>query len=219
MSRLGFRRHLELNMSKAESHNLFSSLHLLPISKPRSNDPWYHPFLYLLSQIIHKFNWKHWVPSVCGHRPLTRPTFYTELTDSVKSPAQVSFHPTFHSHCHPPGSSQHCLVPRLINQRFVRFVWSQPVQTELMSFLLAHFITVVVVQLLSHVRLFCDPMGCIPPGSSVHGIFPGKDTGVDCHFLFQGIFLTQGSNSHLLHCMWILCHWAASEALLARFVR
>ena len=109
-------------MSKAEFHNLFSSLHLLPISKPRSNDPWYHPFLYLLSQIIHKFNWKHWVPSVCRHRPLTRPTFYTELTDSVKSPAQVSFHPTFHSHCHPPGSSQHYLVPRLINQPFVRFV-------------------------------------------------------------------------------------------------
>ena len=32
-------------------------------------------------------------------------------------------------------------------------------------------------------------------GSSVNGIFPGKDTGVGCHFLLQGIFLTQ----HLLH--------------------
>ena len=29
--------------------------------------------------------------------------------------------------------------------------------------------------------------------------FPGKKTGVDCHFLLQGIFLTQGSNWHLLH--------------------
>ena len=28
----------------------------------------------------------------------------------------------------------------------------------------------VGVQLLSHVRLFCDPMDCDPPGSSVHGI-------------------------------------------------
>ena len=28
--------------------------------------------------------------------------------------------------------------------------------------------------------------------------FPGKNTGVGCHFL-QGIFLTQGSNPHLLH--------------------
>ena len=24
----------------------------------------------------------------------------------------------------------------------------------------------------------CDPMDCSPPGSSVHGIFPGRDTGV-----------------------------------------
>ena len=28
---------------------------------------------------------------------------------------------------------------------------------------------------------------------------PGKDTRVGCHFLFQGIFLTQGSNKHVLH--------------------
>ena len=37
-------------------------------------------------------------------------------------------------------------------------------------------------------------MDCSPPGSSVHEIFPGKDTGVGCHFLLQGIFPTQGSN-------------------------
>ena len=30
--------------------------------------------------------------------------------------------------------------------------------------------------------------------------FPGKDTGVGCHFLFQGIFPTQGSNLGLPHC-------------------
>ena len=29
--------------------------------------------------------------------------------------------------------------------------------------------------------------------------FPGKNTGVDCHFLLQGIFLTQGWNPHLLY--------------------
>ena len=28
---------------------------------------------------------------------------------------------------------------------------------------------------------------------------PGKDTGVGCHFLLQGIFLVQGSNPCLLH--------------------
>ena len=38
----------------------------------------------------------------------------------------------------------------------------------------------------------CIPMNCSPPGSSVHGDSPGNNTGVDCHFLLQGIFPTQG---------------------------
>ena len=33
---------------------------------------------------------------------------------------------------------------------------------------------------------------------------PGKNTGVDRHFLLQGIFPTQGSNSGLLYCRQIL---------------
>ena len=36
--------------------------------------------------------------------------------------------------------------------------------------------------------------------------FPGKNTGVGCHSLLQGIFLTQGSNPGLLHCRQILYH-------------
>ena len=40
-------------------------------------------------------------------------------------------------------------------------------------------------------------MGCSPPGSSVRGNSPGKNTGVVCHFLLQGIFPTQGSNPGL----------------------
>ena len=47
-------------------------------------------------------------------------------------------------------------------------------------------------------------MNCRPPGSSVHGISHGKNTGVGCHFLLQGIFLTQGPNLHLQHCRQIL---------------
>ena len=50
----------------------------------------------------------------------------------------------------------------------------------------------------------CDPMDCGPPGSSVHGDSPGKNTGVGCHALFQGIFPNQGLNPHLLHCRRIL---------------
>ena len=36
--------------------------------------------------------------------------------------------------------------------------------------------------------------------------FPGKNTRVGCHFLLQGIFLTQGSNPALSHCRQILSH-------------
>ena len=34
--------------------------------------------------------------------------------------------------------------------------------------------------------------------------FPGKDTGVGCHFLLQGIFPAEGLNPGLLHCRQIL---------------
>ena len=34
--------------------------------------------------------------------------------------------------------------------------------------------------------------------------FPGKNTGVGCHFLLQGIFQAQGSNPGLLHCRQML---------------
>ena len=49
----------------------------------------------------------------------------------------------------------------------------------------------------------CYPMDCSPSGSSVHGDFSGRNTGVGCHFLLQGTFPTQGSSPHLLsllHC-------------------
>jgi len=47
---------------------------------------------------------------------------------------------------------------------------------------------------------------------------PGKNTGVGCHFLFQGIFPTQGLMPHLLHCRWICCQWATREALSIVYV-
>ena len=57
----------------------------------------------------------------------------------------------------------------------------------------------------------CDPGDCNPLGSPVHRIFPGKNTGVGCHALFQGIFLTQGSNRGLLS----LLHWQVGSLPLA----
>ena len=49
----------------------------------------------------------------------------------------------------------------------------------------------------------CDPTDCSLRGSEEPlspWNFPGKSTGVGCHFLLQGIFPTQGSNPGLLHC-------------------
>ena len=55
---------------------------------------------------------------------------------------------------------------------------------------------------------FCDRTDCSPPGSSVHGGSPGKDTGVGCYFLLQQIFMLcywlHESNPSLLHCRQIL---------------
>ena len=57
---------------------------------------------------------------------------------------------------------------------------------------------VCVVCVLTHSLLsICDPLDCSHAPLSMR--FPGKNTGVGCHFLLQGILLTQGLNLHLLH--------------------
>ena len=56
----------------------------------------------------------------------------------------------------------------------------------------------------SVVPTLCDPMDCSPPGSSVHLDSPGKNTGVGCHVLLQGIIPSQGLNPGLPHCRRIL---------------
>ena len=58
----------------------------------------------------------------------------------------------------------------------------------------------------------CDHMDCSPPGSSVHEDSPGKNTGVDCYALLQGISPPRGSNTGLPHYRQILYHWATWEA-------
>ena len=65
----------------------------------------------------------------------------------------------------------------------------------LLELLILHFLRLISQ---SCPTLF-NPMDCSPLGSSVHGDSPGKDTGVGCHVLFQGIFPTQGLNPGLPH--------------------
>ena len=57
----------------------------------------------------------------------------------------------------------------------------------------------LVLGLLSHVKLFCDPMDYILPGFSVHMIFSRQEYWSRLSFPPPGDFPTQGSNLHLLH--------------------
>ena len=53
----------------------------------------------------------------------------------------------------------------------------------------------------------CDSMDCSLPGSSLRPWdFPGKNTGVVCHFFLQAIFPIQGLNPGLPHCRQKLYH-------------
>ena len=64
-----------------------------------------------------------------------------------------------------------------------------------------------VVQLLSHIHSFCNPMDCSPPRLLWPWDFSGKNNWIGCHFLLQCVFLTQGSNLHLP----CLLHWQAGS--------
>ena len=65
------------------------------------------------------------------------------------------------------------------------------------------------VQSLSRVRLFATPW-TVAHQAPLSRDFPSKNTRVGCHFLLQGIFLTLGSNTHLL----CLLHWQEDSLLL-----
>ena len=59
-----------------------------------------------------------------------------------------------------------------------------------------------------------DPMVCSPPGSSIYGDSPKKNTEVGCHTLLQGMFATQGSNPGLPHCRQTLYHLSHQGSLI-----
>ena len=100
------------------------------------------------------------------------------------------------------GSSSSCLVVQ---------PWERCSASLGLSFLIYKVCVCVCVCVCAQLCLtLCDPTDCNPPGCSVHGSFWAKNTGVDCHFLPQGIFLTQGLNPHLS----CLLHWQADSLSL-----
>ena len=62
---------------------------------------------------------------------------------------------------------------------------------------ITHTLTIGVCKSLSHVQLYTTPWTA--SRLLCHWGFPGKNTGMGCHFLLQGIFLTQGQKPCLLH--------------------
>ena len=58
----------------------------------------------------------------------------------------------------------------------------------------------------------CNPMDCSPPVSSVHEILQARILEWGSPSLFQGIFMTQGSNPSLLHRRQILYHLSYRES-------
>ena len=90
-----------------------------------------------------------------------------------------------------------CLVEARLFQRGLHFPFSSQVKS------------------LSRVQLFATSWTAAyqtPPSWD----FPGKRTGVGCHFLLQGIFPTQGLNPGLPHCrqtLYCLSHQGRSEIL------
>ena len=68
----------------------------------------------------------------------------------------------------------------------------------------------VCARMLSGILLFATPW-TVAARLLCSWDFPGKDTGVGCHFLLQGIFLTQRSNPHFL----CLLHWRADSFSLS----
>ena len=74
--------------------------------------------------------------------------------------------------------------------------------------------SIVSAQLLSHVCSFWRH-GLYPARLPCPWNSPGKNAGVDCNFLLQGIFLTQGSNS----CLLCLLHWQVASLPLSHLGR
>ena len=89
-----------------------------------------------------------------------------------------------------------------------------PLPTPLVPSLCVCVCVCVCVQLLQSCQTLCSPMDCSPPVLLCPWDSPGKNTGVGCHSLLQGIFLTQDPTcASCLSCIGrqIPCHWATSS--------
>ena len=90
-----------------------------------------------------------------------------------------------------------------------------PIYSNIHFLPLVHFIhSLSTFPVMCFCRSLCSVASVVSDSLRPNGLYParllcpwdspGKNTGVGCHALLQGIFLTQGSNPGLLHCRQIL---------------
>ena len=77
----------------------------------------------------------------------------------------------------------------------------------------------IVVQSLSCVQLFCDPVDCSPPGSSVHKISQARILKRVAISFFRGSSQPRDQTRVSWIGRWILYHWATREAHLILYTK
>ena len=92
---------------------------------------------------------------------------------------------------------------KVLRGQFFRLYMPENIPIQL-SHLITEGLKVLVAQ---SCLTLSDLMAC--PWNS-----PGKNATVGCHFLLQGIFLTQGFDPALLHCRQILYHLSYQGSLV-----
>ena len=100
------------------------------------------------------------------------------------------------------------------------FWWKENFNYNVQNFIFSLMVNALCVCMWVCVLSHSDVSNSLWP----HGLYPArflcpwdflaKYTGVGCHSLLQGIFLTQGLTSGLLHCRQIFTVWAAREAVV-----
>ena len=84
-----------------------------------------------------------------------------------------------------------------LGKEYVKAVYCHPAD-------LTHMQSALLCLVTQSCQTLFNPLDCSPPGSSVHGDSPGKNTRVGCRALLRRIFPTQGSNPDPPQCRQIL---------------
>ena len=107
-----------------------------------------------------------------------------------------------------------CTFPKA-NHLELALGWGLQDRKEFTPVLCVGLLIILSSRMLSHVQLFVIPWTVWPTRLLCPWDFQGKNTGMGCHFLLQGIFPIQGLNLGLL----CLCATWEAHCLMIAFVK